>query len=113
MRMTYPPRGGVMPGGDARARNLRAAVTDRSLRRPDSRCRQVADSAYIAPTAVLCGDVTVGPHSRVLFGAVVTAEGGPVEIGAHCVVMENAIVRGVPQHPPNSATTSSSARMRH
>ncbi len=38
---------------------------------------QVADSAYIAPTAVLCGDVTVGPHSRVLFGAVVTAEGGP------------------------------------
>jgi len=60
---------------------------------------QVADSAYIAPTAVLCGDVTVGPHSRVLFGAVVTAEGGPVEIGAHCVVMENAVIRGVPQHP--------------
>ena len=60
---------------------------------------QVADSAYIAPTAVLCGDVTVGPHSRVLFGAVITAEGGPVEIGAHCVVMENAVVRGVPQHP--------------
>ena len=48
---------------------------------------------------MLCGDVTVGPHSRVLFGAVVTAEGGPVEIGAHCVVMENAVVRGVPQHP--------------
>ena len=60
---------------------------------------QVADSAYIAPNAVLCGDVTVGPHSRVLFGAVVTAEGGPVEIGAHCVVMENAVIRGVPQHP--------------
>src|SRR5690242_21942974 len=60
---------------------------------------QVPESAYIAPTAVLCGDVTVGPHSRVLFGAVVTAEGGPVEIGAHCVVMENAVIRGVPQHP--------------
>lgn len=60
---------------------------------------KVAESAYIAPTAVLCGDVTVGPHSRVLFGAVVTAEGGPVEIGAHCVIMENAVVRGVPQHP--------------
>jgi carbonic anhydrase/acetyltransferase-like protein (isoleucine patch superfamily) len=60
---------------------------------------RVAESAYIAPTAVLCGDVTVGPHSRVLFGAVITAEGGPVEIGAHCVIMENAVVRGVPQHP--------------
>ena len=60
---------------------------------------KVHESAYIAPTAVLCGDVTVGPHSRVLFGAVVTAEGGPVQIGSHCVVMENAVVRGVPRHP--------------
>lgn len=60
---------------------------------------KVDDSAYIAPTAVLCGDVTIGPHSRVLFGAVVTAEGGPVKIGSNCVVMENAVVRGVPRHP--------------
>lgn len=60
---------------------------------------QVAESAYVAPNAVLCGDVRVGPHSRVLFGAVVTAEGGPVEIGANCVIMENAVVRGVPQSP--------------
>ncbi|MGQ0574064.1 MAG: gamma carbonic anhydrase family protein [Pseudonocardia sp.] len=60
---------------------------------------QVSESAYVAPTAVLCGDVTIGPHSRVLFGAVITAEGGPVEIGANCVVMENAVVRGVPGHP--------------
>src|SRR6185312_322564 len=59
---------------------------------------QVSESAYIAPTAVLSGDVTVGPHSRVLFGAVVTAEGGPVHIGANCIVMENAVVRGVPGH---------------
>jgi carbonic anhydrase/acetyltransferase-like protein (isoleucine patch superfamily) len=57
---------------------------------------QVSESAYIAPTAVLAGDVTVGPHSRVLFGAVITAEGGPVEIGSNCVVMENAVIRGVP-----------------
>ena len=57
---------------------------------------RVSESAYIAPTAVLCGDVTVGPHSRVLFGAVITAEGGPVEIGSNCVIMENAVVRGVP-----------------
>lgn len=59
----------------------------------------VSRSAYVAPNAVLCGDVTVGPHSRILFGAVVTAEGGPVEIGAHCIVMENAVIRGVPGHP--------------
>jgi len=60
---------------------------------------RVSESAYIAPTAVLCGDVTVGPHSRVLFGAVITAEGGPVTIRANCVIMENAVVRGVAAHP--------------
>ena len=60
------------------------------------RTPQVSESAYIAPTAVLAGDVTVGPHSRVLFGAVITAEGGPVEIGRNCIIMENAVVRGVP-----------------
>jgi carbonic anhydrase/acetyltransferase-like protein (isoleucine patch superfamily) len=60
---------------------------------------RVDESAYIAPTAVLCGDVTVGPHSRVLFGAVLTAEGGPVEIGTSCVIMENAVLRGSRRHP--------------
>jgi gamma-carbonic anhydrase len=60
---------------------------------------QVDKSAYIAPTAVLCGDVRVGPHSRVLFGAVLTAEGGPVEIGANCIVMEHAVLRGSRRHP--------------
>lgn len=60
---------------------------------------RVDKSAYVAPTAVLCGDVTVGPHSRVLFGAVLTAEGGPVEIGANCIVMENAVLRGSQRHP--------------
>ena len=57
---------------------------------------RVSESAYIAPTAVLAGDVTVGPHSRVLFGAVITAEGGSVQIGTNCVVMENTVIRGVP-----------------
>jgi carbonic anhydrase/acetyltransferase-like protein (isoleucine patch superfamily) len=60
---------------------------------------QVDPSAYVAPNAVLCGDVRVGPDARVLFGAVVTAEDGRVEIGARCVVMENALVRARAAHP--------------
>lgn len=60
---------------------------------------RVHASAYVAPTATVCGDVTVGANSRVLFGAVLTAEGGPVEIGAGCIVMENAVVRGTSKHP--------------
>ena len=59
---------------------------------------RIHKSAYVAPTATICGDVTIGENSRVLFGAVVTAEGGPVEIGAECIVMENAVIRGTPRH---------------
>jgi carbonic anhydrase/acetyltransferase-like protein (isoleucine patch superfamily) len=60
---------------------------------------RIHESAYIAPTAVICGDVTVGENSRVLFGAVLTAEGGPVVVGSHCIIMENAVIRGTPRHP--------------
>jgi carbonic anhydrase/acetyltransferase-like protein (isoleucine patch superfamily) len=59
----------------------------------------VDPSAYVAPTAVLCGDVHVGPDARILFGAVLTAEDGRVDVGARCVVMENALVRGRAAHP--------------
>ncbi len=60
---------------------------------------RIHETAYIAPTATICGDVTVGAESRVLFGAVLVAEGGPVTIGRHCIVMEQAVVRGTPRHP--------------
>jgi carbonic anhydrase/acetyltransferase-like protein (isoleucine patch superfamily) len=65
----------------------------------EGRRPSVAADAYIAPTAVLCGDVTVGAGCRVLFGAVLTAEDGPVELGAGCLVMEHAVVRGRQGHP--------------
>ncbi len=50
-------------------------------------------SAYVAPTATISGDVTVEEGCAVLFGAVISAEGAPVTIGANSVVMENAIVK--------------------
>jgi carbonic anhydrase/acetyltransferase-like protein (isoleucine patch superfamily) len=59
----------------------------------------VHETAYVAPTAVLCGDVRIGPESRVLFGAVVTGEDGYVAVGSRCVIMENALVRGREAHP--------------
>jgi gamma-carbonic anhydrase len=58
----------------------------------------VDPSAYVAPTAVLCGDVRVGAGARILFGAVLTAEDGVIEVGDRCVVMENAVVRGRARH---------------
>lgn len=55
---------------------------------------RVHPAAYVAPTAVLCGNVDVGEGARILFGAVITAEDGEVRMGRHTVVMENALVRG-------------------
>jgi carbonic anhydrase/acetyltransferase-like protein (isoleucine patch superfamily) len=60
---------------------------------------RIQPSAYIAPTATICGDVSIGENSRVLFGAIIVAEGGPVEIGANCIIMENAVIRGTPGFP--------------
>ena len=60
---------------------------------------RIHDTAYVAPTAVVCGDVVIGEQSRVLFGAVIVAEGGPVEIGACSILMENTVIRGTPRHP--------------
>jgi gamma-carbonic anhydrase len=59
----------------------------------------VDPSAYVAATAVLCGDVRVGAGTSILFGAVVTAEDGQVTIGERCSIMENALVRGRAAHP--------------
>jgi carbonic anhydrase/acetyltransferase-like protein (isoleucine patch superfamily) len=59
----------------------------------------VAESAYVAPTAVICGDVEIGDDCRIMFGAVVVAEDAPVTIGARTVLMENAIVRAWPELP--------------
>jgi carbonic anhydrase/acetyltransferase-like protein (isoleucine patch superfamily) len=59
----------------------------------------VPGSAYVAPSAVLCGDVVLGERSRVLHGAVLTAEDGAVRVGDDTVVMENALVKGRAAHP--------------
>lgn len=59
----------------------------------------IPESAYVAPSAVLCGAVTVGERVRVLHGAVLSAEDGEIWIGDDVVIMENALVRGRSRHP--------------
>lgn len=60
---------------------------------------EVHPTATVAPTAVLSGDVRVGPECRILHGAVLTSEGGPVVLGRRVIVMENAVLRGSKRHP--------------
>lgn len=65
----------------------------------EGRAPDIAESCYVAPTAVIRGDVVIHEGAAVLFGAVITAEGGRVEIGRDCVVMEQTVLRGTPRHP--------------
>lgn len=51
-------------------------------------------SAYIAPNAVACGDVTIGKNTRVMFGAQLIAENSSIVIGDNCIILENAVIRG-------------------
>src|SRR5260370_4298563 len=69
------------------------------LLEPQAKRPTIHETAYIAHTATVCGDVTIGAESRVLFGAVLVAEGGPVTIGGHCIIMEQAVLRGSARHP--------------
>ena len=56
-------------------------------------------TAWVAPDATVCGDVTIGPGARVLHGARIIGEScGAVSIGRECIVMENAVVRATHRH---------------
>ena len=58
-------------------------------------------SAYIAPSATICGDVTIGPHCRVMHGSSLIAEGGKIEIDEYCIIFENAVIRSNINHSVN------------
>ncbi len=60
---------------------------------------RIGRNVQIAPNAVICGDVEIGDGTAILFGAVITAEGGPIRIGRECVIMENAVLRATAHHP--------------
>ena len=60
---------------------------------------QIDPTAWVAPNAVVCGNVTIGPGCRIMYGAQVIAEGGAVSIGRECIVMENAVLRSAVRYP--------------
>jgi carbonic anhydrase/acetyltransferase-like protein (isoleucine patch superfamily) len=69
-------------------------IVEHAGHRPD-----VDATAWVAPNAVVSGDVTIGPRCRVLYGAVLTSEEAPIVLGAECVVMEQAVLRAAGRFP--------------
>lgn len=53
---------------------------------------KVASSAFVAPTAVLIGDVEVGEHASIWFGVVLRGDNGPIRVGARSSVQDNAVL---------------------
>jgi carbonic anhydrase/acetyltransferase-like protein (isoleucine patch superfamily) len=53
---------------------------------------KVDPSAFVAPTAVLIGDVEVGPESSIWFGAVLRGDNGPIRVGARTSIQDNAVL---------------------
>jgi carbonic anhydrase/acetyltransferase-like protein (isoleucine patch superfamily) len=89
------PPGSPAAGRPSGARDRGAPMAVRHLGREPS----IHPDAYVAPLAVISGQVSVGAGSCIMHGAVLAAEGSPVQIGADCVIMENAVLRGTARHP--------------
>ena len=64
---------------------------------------RIHPDAVVAATAVVSGDVEIGADCQILHGAVVTAEGGPITLGANVIVMENALIRATATNPVHIA----------
>jgi carbonic anhydrase/acetyltransferase-like protein (isoleucine patch superfamily) len=53
---------------------------------------QISASAFIAPTAIIVGDVRIGERASIWFGAVLRAEGGTIRIEDGVAVEDNAVI---------------------
>lgn len=71
---------------------------DRMIVRHRGKSPTIDPSATVSTSAVVSGDVTLGPGVRVLHGAVLTAENGRIVVGEDVVVMENAVVKARAGH---------------
>jgi carbonic anhydrase/acetyltransferase-like protein (isoleucine patch superfamily) len=53
---------------------------------------QIDPTAFVAPTAVLYGDITVGRRVVIMFGTVIRAELDEVQVGAESNIQDNCII---------------------
>jgi carbonic anhydrase/acetyltransferase-like protein (isoleucine patch superfamily) len=53
---------------------------------------RIHPTAWVAPTAVLIGDVRLGPHANVWFHCVLRADTNPIIIGANSNIQDGTII---------------------
>jgi len=54
----------------------------------------IGQNCYIAPTAVLIGDVTLGDGASVWFGAVLRGDVSPIVVGARSNIQDGTVIHG-------------------
>lgn len=52
----------------------------------------IADGVFLAPTAVLIGDVEVADGASIWFGAVLRGDLGPIRVGAESNIQDNVVI---------------------
>ena len=65
----------------------------------DGKTPQVAEDAYVAPTAVLIGDVTVAAGASIWFGAVLRGDNSAIVIGEGSNVQDNCVIHCADELP--------------
>ena len=73
---------------------------------------KIDPSAFVAPTATILGDVTIGPRAVVLFGAVVRAEPDQIVVGEETNLQDQVVVHcdeGIPCHIGHRVTVGHGA----
>ena len=59
----------------------------------------IGADVWLAPTAVLVGDVRVGDRANIWFGTVLRGDSSYIEIGAGCSIQDNAVIHCADQLP--------------
>jgi carbonic anhydrase/acetyltransferase-like protein (isoleucine patch superfamily) len=59
----------------------------------------IGEDVFLAPTAVLVGDVRVGDRANIWFGTVLRGDVSHIEIGAGCSIQDNAIIHCATELP--------------
>jgi carbonic anhydrase/acetyltransferase-like protein (isoleucine patch superfamily) len=65
----------------------------------EGRVPRIASTAFVAPTATVIGDVTIGDEASVWFGAVLRGDVGRIEVGARANVQDNAVLHTTDRIP--------------
>lgn len=68
---------------------------DRFLRKPPT----LGTGVYLASTAVVVGDVTIGDHSSIWYNAVLRGDINCIRVGHHSNIQDNAVVHLADEYP--------------